>query len=348
MDLMRRRRDRRWWTAIGVVVLTVLGVVTGPAGPAVAGPGAGPLSAAPDADESDNGLRAKLEEASRAYSKAQAALKKSQKRQVELEKQVRAADKAYLDLTADVGRMAAGRYKGSQVSIVSALLGAKSSSDMLQGATIAAYVIGRDDELLRQLNDLRINGQRKRDALNKEIHEQEKHFKDAAKAKTKAENALAAAGGMVSAGFSGNVPAAQPAKRNSDGGWSSESCNITDPTGTGGCITKRMYHTLNEARLAGFDRYTRCWRTQSFGEHPKGRACDFSAQVGTFGGVATGGDRTYGNRLAAWAVKNASALGIMYVIWFNQIWEVSTGWHSYNGDGSPSGDHENHVHISMY
>ncbi|GAA1795557.1 hypothetical protein GCM10009682_16650 [Luedemannella flava] len=341
---MRRRHDRRWWTTVGVVLLTLLGVVVAPTGAALATP----VVAAADPEESDNGLAAKLEEAAVAYSEAQVKLKKSQKRQAELEKQVKTADKEYLAKSAQVSQMAAGRYKGSQVSILSALLNAKTSSDMMQGATIAAYVIDRDDDLLRELNDLRVNGQQRRADLNKEILEQEKHIKALDKARTKAENALAAAGGMISAGFNGNVGAAKPAPRNADGGWSGQSCNIDDPTGTGGCITKRMHHMLIEAQLANFQRFTRCWRTQSWGEHPKGRACDFSAEKSTFGGTATGDDKRYGDKLAAWAVKNAEALGIMYVIWFNQIWEYGAGWHSYNGDGSPSGDHENHVHISMF
>jgi hypothetical protein len=349
MTLSRRAHRSRWWTALGAALLTVLGVVTGPTGPALAAdPRAGWALADPDADESDNGLRKKLEDAAVAYSEASAELKNSQKRQTELEKQIRTADKEYLALTAEVGRVAAGRYKGSQVGLVSALLGARNSSDMLQGATVAAYLIDRDDAKLRQLNDLRVNGQKRRDALNAEIHEQEKHFAALEKAKTKAEAALAAAGGMVSAGFKGDVPAAQPAKRNANGGWSGESCKLTDPTGTGGCITARMSHTLNEARLAGFTHYTKCWRTQSFGEHPKGRACDFAADPDSFGGVASGSSRAYGNRLAAWAVKNAEALGIMYVIWYKQIWELGIGWHSFDGDGTPSGDHYNHVHISMF
>src|SRR4051794_38985198 len=192
MTLSRRAHRSRWWTALGAALLTVLGVVTGPTGPALAAdPRAGWALADPDADESDNGLRKKLEDAAVAYSEASAELKNSQKRQTELEKQIRTADKEYLALTAEVGRVAAGRYKGSQVGLVSALLGARNSSDMLQGATVAAYLIDRDDAKLRQLNDLRVNGQKRRDALNAEIHEQEKHFAALEKAKTKAEAALA-------------------------------------------------------------------------------------------------------------------------------------------------------------
>jgi hypothetical protein len=65
--------------------------------------------------------------------------------------------------------------------------------------------------------------------------------------------------------------------------------------------------------------------------------------------VATGGDRTYGNNLAAYFVRNANRLGVLYVIWFEQIWTPSTGWRAYrSGRGDPSSDHTNHVHLSMY
>src|SRR5690606_26728276 len=107
------------------------------------------------------------------------------------------------------------------------------------------------------------------------------------------------------------------------------------------------YHFISGARLAGFTRYVACWRTQSWGEHPKGRACDFSVQQVGFGGAATGDQRTYGNKLAQWSKENASALGVMYVIWYKQIWTPSTGWRVYSGCCDPSSQHTNHVHISM-
>jgi hypothetical protein len=63
--------------------------------------------------------------------------------------------------------------------------------------------------------------------------------------------------------------------------------------------------------------------------------------------VAGGGDRDYGNRLAAWLIANAQRLGVLYVIWFRQIWLPSSGWRAYNGGGDPSSDHTNHVHMSI-
>ena len=76
--------------------------------------------------------------------------------------------------------------------------------------------------------------------------------------------------------------------------------------------------------------------------------CDLSAATGGFEDVdAGGGDKTYGDNLAAYFVNNADRLGILYVIWYRQIWMPGTGWSSYSGSGGPSATHTNHVHISM-
>jgi hypothetical protein len=110
-----------------------------------------------------------------------------------------------------------------------------------------------------------------------------------------------------------------------------------------------MLHALQQAKAAGFTRYVSCYRPSGSGEHPKGRACDFAAQKDGFGGVATGGDKTYGNNLAAYFIRNADPLAVLYVIWYRQIWLPSSGWKAYSGgNGDPSSDHTNHVHLSVY
>jgi hypothetical protein len=167
------------------------------------------------------------------------------------------------------------------------------------------------------------------------------------KRKTDIEKALAAAGSQPSSGFGGGSASATPAPRNPDGSWPRESCSVDDPT-TSGCLTPRTLHALQEARRAGFTHYTSCWRSGSFGEHPLGRACDFSANATTFvDAPASGADKAYGDRLAAWLLANASRLAVLYVIWYRQIWLPSSGWRTYHGDGTPAGDHVNHVHLSV-
>jgi hypothetical protein len=143
------------------------------------------------------------------------------------------------------------------------------------------------------------------------------------------------------------TPAARKAPRNADGSLPAESCTVDDPT-TSGCITPRTLNALQQAKAAGFTRFVSCYRSGGSGEHPKGRACDFAAAKNTFGGVATGDERTYGNNLAAYFVHNADRLGVLYVIWFKQIWMESTGWRAYTkGNGDPASDHTNHVHLSV-
>ena len=110
-----------------------------------------------------------------------------------------------------------------------------------------------------------------------------------------------------------------------------------------------MISIFQRARLAGFTRYVACWRSATWGEHPAGRACDFSATpYGFVAAPAEGEDKEYGDRLAAWAVNNAQALGVLYVIWYRQIWMPGTGWRAYNSYGDPATEHTNHVHVSMY
>ena len=144
------------------------------------------------------------------------------------------------------------------------------------------------------------------------------------------------------------VGTAAAAPRHPDGSWPDEQCSIRpDPTTGTGCLTPRTLHLVHQATAAGFPE-PRCFRVDDHGEHPQGRACDWMT---TSGGEAAGGQKAMGDALAAWAVANAGALGIRYVIWFRMIWtDDGRGWHAYDnpfGGDDPSGWHTNHVHISM-
>jgi peptidoglycan DL-endopeptidase CwlO len=331
-------RQRRL-SMIVAILATILAVV-GQSPSAYADPG--------DEEGGTQSFREKLETAARSYYDAKNKLTASQKRQAEITKRLREAQISLVRLNVEVGNIAAARYKGGHIGLLNGLFtGQGEPATLLQGAAVAEYLIWRDDEQLREFRRARDDSQQQQALLDAEVKIQQKQLSELDKQKRAAEKALASVGGMVTAGYSGPVPAAQAAPRTASGGWPRESCSYKDPTGTGGCLTPRMYHTLNEARLAGFTRFTRCWRSQSWGEHPTGRACDFAAARSNFGNAATGADKTYGNRLAAWAKVNAEALGVIYVIWYRQIWMPGIGWRSYSGYGDPSSEHTNHVHISM-
>jgi peptidoglycan hydrolase CwlO-like protein len=77
-------------------------------------------------------------------------------------------------------------------------------------------------------------------------------------------------------------------------------------------------------------------------DHPRGRAID----------VMTWSNRSLGWRIANWAVGNAWALGVKYVIFNGRIWTRGGGWRGYRHPSDPCNcnatlRHDDHVHISV-
>lgn len=74
--------------------------------------------------------------------------------------------------------------------------------------------------------------------------------------------------------------------------------------------------------------------------HPAGLALDFMVY----------GDRATGQRLADYAQQHADELGIQYLIWYQHIWNIDRadeGWRAMADRGSPTANHQDHVHISL-
>ncbi|MBQ0893929.1 hypothetical protein KBX37_12615 [Micromonospora sp. U56] len=340
--------------AAAVVAALALGVSSAPA-PATAAPPATRLAAPGDPEGGTPALRAQLDAASKGWIDAKAALERSTKRQQELGNQLKTMESELTVRQGKVGEIAGVAYRTGRLGPVSALLNSSSPEGFLDRAAALETVASNEDRELRNLLRTRDDATRTRAALDKEIVEERKQVAVMAKRKQQAERALAVAAADKPAASTGGSNAgtstanARPAPRNPDGSWPSESCSVNDPTPANGCITPRMLNALQQSQAAGFTRYVSCYRPSGSGEHPKGRACDFAAQKSGFGGDATGGDRTYGNNLAAYHVRNADRLGVLYVIWYRQIWLPSSGWKSYSGaGGDPSSDHTNHVHLSVY
>jgi hypothetical protein len=305
--------------------------------------------AEPDKEGGTKTLRAALESAAKGHIEAKQKLEASKKRQVKLGETLKQAKLKAAQLETQVGEIANRAYRQGRFNTVTLLLNSTSPDTFMERALRLDQMAQVDGKALAGYHDAVTTTEQATIALGLEIKEQDKQVKVMAKKKEQAEQALASVGGgAVAGGFvSANSPLAKPAPRNSDGSWPKESCTVNDPT-TSGCITPRLLNAYNQARAANFKRYTSCFSERSSGEHPKGRACDFAAATGGFENVnASGGDRTYGNNLAAYFVKNASRLGVLYVIWFRQIWMPSTGWRSYSGSGGPSATHTNHVHLSI-
>ncbi len=214
----------------------------------------------------------------------------------------------------------------------------------LQRAISLAEINALNDQKLHQLNQAIAEVSAAKARLDQEVASQKQSLAVMAKQKQAAEDALTLIGGdsLTQGDVVATSPQAAPAPRNADGGFSPEPCTVPDPT-TDGCITARTLHMYQEVKKAGFNRFVGCHRNGGPFEHPKGRACDWSLQKSGFSVAHNRDMKDYGNNLMAFLVRNADRLGVLYVIWFKQIYFPGVGWHAYHGDS----EHTDHVHVSI-
>jgi len=330
-----RRRSRG--AAVVAAVLALLG------GLLVA-----PPAAVADPDEGGSKtVYEKLDAAARKYNNAKAKLDATKKKQKKLASKVAVINKKVDKLSTDVGKIAAARYRQGPTSLLVLALGEQSGEDFLAMADTLSYLGAQDTAKLDTLVAARSEQRDQQHELAATAATQRKQVAELKKSRDKAQKAVDKISSGSSAGYGGQSASAAPAPRNPDGSWPAESCSVDDPT-TDGCITPRMLHAYQEARKAGYTRYTACYRsTEDGGEHPRGRACDFSVTSGGFGGAAAGEAKTYGDNLAAWFIANSARLAVLYVIWYRQIWMPGVGWQHYDPTGAPSVEHTNHVHLSV-
>ncbi|MEV0453861.1 coiled-coil domain-containing protein [Catellatospora methionotrophica] len=343
---VRRRLPAALATIVAVAVL-----LTSAALPAAAEPNSGPNEGTSAKVKT---LRTNLEAAAVGYLQAQEALDVSRKRQRELTATLLAAENKLARLRAGVAGYAAEAYKTGRLGVMGAMLNATSPDDLLARSAALERMSARDDAALAELGAVTRQAAQAKAGIDTEVKEQARQTSELAKRKKAAELALSAVGGYATRGWvDPNSPLAAPARRNADGSWPGEGCTINDPS-TSGCITPRTLHALQQSQKAGFKRHVSCYRPGDMYEHPKGRACDFSSEVDGFKNFSsTGESKLYGDKLASYLVKNASRLGVLYVIFYCKIWLPATGWKTYSPTGSrcgddPAGDHTNHVHLSMY
>lgn len=333
---------RRWlMLALAPLVAVTLSVVA-PAAPAGAAPG-GSSSTADDGEDNPL-LNEVLDSTGRRFLEAKDAVKKSTSRQLKLAVQVKSAEARRDALLPQVGAVAGQQYRSGAITTASFLLNSTGADDFLDRAISLEEINTIQDSKLQELNAAIDEVAQAKARLDQEVRAQEQNYALMAKQKQAAEKALAQVGGTsVTGGFvTAKSAVAKAAPRNSNGGFSPESCSVSDPT-TGGCVTPRTFHMYKETKKAGFDRFVGCHRTGGPFEHPKGRACDWSLQDRGFAPWHNQDTREYGNNLMAFLVRNSDRLGILYVIWNRQIWFPATGWKSYSGPSA----HTDHVHVSM-
>ncbi len=330
-------------------VVAVLTLVTGVGTAAYAAPDS------PDGNDSQklNSLRANLATAAEGYLKAEAEFAASKAKQQQGQEALAAAEADMARVRARISTFAAEAYRTGRITPVALMLQATSAEDFVGRAQMLDRISRSDVERMDDLAEAKDRAAQAKAAIDAAVTAQAAAVQELAKRKLAAEKALASASAQRANVDTSGAATAKPAPRNPDGTWPGESCSIDDPT-TGGCVTPRTLHALQQAKNAGFQWYVSCYRPGDKYEHPKGRACDFATNESGFVNRSASGDyKAYGDRLAAFFVKNAKSLGVMYVVWYCQIWQYGAGWHRYNSAGStcgdqPAPDHTNHVHLSVY
>jgi peptidoglycan DL-endopeptidase CwlO len=337
---------RQRLAAFLALLVAVSGLAVAAVSPAAAAPG----GSGDDGEGGSKSLIQQLEAASKGWLEAKDALARSQRRQRELTAELKTLDTQLGPRQAALDEIIQQSYRTGRLGAMNALLSATTANGFLDRAQMLETVAVKENAALRDLKATRTGQERAKLALDAEVRDQVKQVNLMARRKAQAEGALKAANAgqdASSASDGGTSAKASAAPRNSDGSLPAEGCSVPDPT-TDGCITPRLLHAMRQAQDAGFNHYVACFRHQNSGEHPKGRACDFAADKDGFGGVASGSSKTYGTQLANYFINNSDRLGVLYVIWFRRIWLPSSGWKAYTrGNGDPSSDHTNHVHLSV-
>jgi len=331
----------RRWILLALAPILAFGLVFARPASAWADPGEG---------RTDK-LFEQLDAAQRAYLDAKAKVDASVARQQELAATLATIDVKLAVQQEAVGRIAQQAYLGSGFTAVSGILSTGSPRNFLGALSIINALATRQTNQVRELLRTQAEATAAQQGIDAEIAAQQELLQEMEARKQDAQQALwAVGGGQEVPAFSAEASVvAEPAPRTANGGWPTESLTVYEAA-TKSNITPRLAHARQQAIKAGFDKYyISCYRPQEDGgQHPRGRACDFAVESCTFcGNDAQGAAKTYGTNLAAFFVFNAQRLGVLYVIWYRQIWLPSSGWRSYSGCCGASQKHTNHVHLSV-
>ncbi|MFV2212404.1 coiled-coil domain-containing protein [Actinomadura sp. LOL_016] len=312
-----RRGGRR--AAAAVLAIATALPLTGTSAPtaAAAAPVAAPL-ADPGDSEKFQQLSNQIEKLEKEYGGDLAKLKDTRFAVTEAMKKARDLEKDLVKARYVVARLAANRYMTGGEDPTVQFLAASDQTDMLSSASLITHLaqnkagkVEQIQKLIEEQNQARKKAEEKISALEKEIKELKGRQSEIKQLvkKYKPES--------PSTGMGGVTPRMLKVKNTID--------VETGPFPTIGCV-----------RYGGDPQ-----------DHATGHACDFMVTTG--GAMASGSSKTQGDQAAEYAIANASALGIKYVIWRQRIYDMrSPGWRMMENRGGATANHYDHVHISVF
>jgi hypothetical protein len=236
----------------------------------------------------------------------------------------KAAQKAR-QLTTDLGdarglvaELAANQYMTGGADPSVSVLAAADPSNALSNLSLASHVASNQAAKVRQIQKLVDDQEKAKAEAEKKIKELEKEIKELRAQKARVQLLM---------------------KR-----YKPESPSV----GMGG-VTARMLKAKKEIDIEfGPFPTIGCYRGGvDAQDHATGTACDF--MVSTGGSYPSSAGQSQGDRVAQYAISNASRLGIKYVIWRQRIYDMrSPGWDPMSNRGGVTANHYDHVHISVF
>ncbi|GLW10856.1 peptidoglycan-binding protein LysM [Microtetraspora sp. NBRC 13810] len=308
------------------VLVTACAFALGPAATGVAAPK--PTKSELKAELA--GLNKKVDKLIGEYGAKRAALADAQKAESKAKEHLKTAQQDYDEAAAQVGTIAQLRYQNHDTGLPALMFGENIGGAALleqlaaeQQAHVEGFATARDEreKAAQEAGELtdRIRGQA--EDVNRRRKEAEKLIGDIER---KLDQLIPAASG-----------------RRPDGSWAPEL------PGGGDNITPRTRLMRDEVRERFAFGTIGCYRVDTSGEHPLGRACDFMLSGG--GAMPTADRLAMGDQAAAWVIKNAGKLGVKYVIYKQRIYNIGApGWRGMSDRGSITQNHWDHVHVSMY
>ncbi|MCA2228401.1 coiled-coil domain-containing protein [Nonomuraea aurantiaca] len=272
------------------------------------------------------------------YYNGRIAHQKAEKAEKAAQEKLAAAQEVYERESAELRLMAVSQYtNGGPPSPATMLSTSEDPSALMGRMALSNHLVDQQSARLRgfaQVRDDRKKAEEEAAARAQELGDQ---VTDLGKRKDKAEQLIKKIKDRIDKLYQA------PGVRRSDGTWVPQlpegSDNITP--------RMRLVKTLVKERFS-VPNGIGCYRAiQDGGEHPLGRACDFMLSRG--GSMPTAAEVARGNEIAAWAIKNAKRLGIMYIIYRQRIWHARTGaWRTMSDRGGTTANHYDHPHISVY
>ncbi|MFB4274085.1 MULTISPECIES: coiled-coil domain-containing protein [unclassified Nonomuraea] len=271
------------------------------------------------------------------YYNSRIAREKAEKAEKAAREKLAAAQEVYDRQSAELRAMALAKYMGGEPGQIALLSSSQDPSGLLGRMALTQHLIDVQDARLRGYAAVRNTHRQAKDEAAARSGELEETVEDLEERKAKAEKQIERIKDKIDQLYTA------PGVRRPDGTWVPQLPEGPDHITPRMRLVKQLIQERFEVPYG-----IGCYRAiQDGGEHPLGRACDFMLSRG--GAMPSAAELERGDQIAAWAIKNAKRLGIMYIIFRQRIWHVRTGsWRTMSDRGGTTANHYDHPHISVY